>query len=154
VIELEEEPKEDNPAPQSIQKEVAPVKGKGKGRKVVLMPLFKFLLVLTPRLPFNALLLHPPPWLEVQPPLILPLPSIMLLFVPIAIQPSHLCLARGRLLHRILLSLIENVDMGEFIEDLMKMKVPPSAYRCIQDFLTKVYMPFSSKHQAQDSHRH
>ena len=29
------------------------------------------------------------------------------------------------------LSLIENVDMGELIEDLMKSKVPPLAYRRI-----------------------
>ena len=36
------------------------------------------------------------------------------------------------------LSLIENVDMGELIEDLMKTKVPPLTYRRIQDFLTKV----------------
>ena len=42
-----------------------------------LMPLLKFLLVLTPRLPFNALLLHPPPWLEVQTPLLLPLHPIL-----------------------------------------------------------------------------
>jgi hypothetical protein len=41
------------------------------------------------------------------------------------------------------LSLIENVDMEKLIEDLMKMKVPPPAYRRIQDFLTKVCMPFS-----------
>ena len=39
-------------------------------------------------------------------------------------------------------SLIENVDMGEFIEDLMKTKVPPLAYRRIQEFLTKVYILF------------
>jgi hypothetical protein len=30
------------------------------------------------------------------------------------------------------LSLIENVDIGEFIEDLRKTKVPLSAYHCIQ----------------------
>ena len=40
------------------------------------------------------------------------------------------------------LSLIENVDMGEFIEDLMNTKVPPPAYRRIQDFLTKVCVHF------------
>jgi hypothetical protein len=40
------------------------------------------------------------------------------------------------------LSLVENVDMGEFIEDLMKTKVPPLVYRRIQDFLTKVYVSF------------
>ena len=41
------------------------------------------------------------------------------------------------------LSLIENVDMGELIEDLMKMKVPPPTYRRIQEFLTKVCMSFT-----------
>lgn len=35
------------------------------------------------------------------------------------------------------LSLIENVDMRELIEDLMKTKVPPLAYCRIQEFLTK-----------------
>ena len=33
--------------------------------------------------------------------------------------------------------------MGELIEDLMKTKVLPPVYRCIQDFLTKVCMLFS-----------
>ena len=36
------------------------------------------------------------------------------------------------------LSLIENVDMGELIEDLMTTKVLPPAYHRIQEFLTKV----------------
>ena len=35
VIEFKEEPEEDIPAPLSIEKEVVPVKGKGKGRKLV-----------------------------------------------------------------------------------------------------------------------
>ena len=39
------------------------------------------------------------------------------------------------------LSLIENVDMGELIEDLMTTKIPPPAYRRIQEFLTKVCVP-------------
>ena len=41
------------------------------------------------------------------------------------------------------LSLIENVDMEELIEDLMRTKVPPPAYRRIQEFLTKVNPTFS-----------
>ena len=40
------------------------------------------------------------------------------------------------------LCLIENVDMGELIEDLVETKVPPPAYRRIQDFLTKVCVLF------------
>ena len=35
VIELEEEPEEDMRAPKSIEKDVPPIKGKGKGRKLV-----------------------------------------------------------------------------------------------------------------------
>ena len=47
------------------------------------------------------------------------------------------------------LSLIENVDMGELIEDLMKTKVLPPIYCCIQEFLPKVcaillFYPFIS----------
>ena len=38
--------------------------------------------------------------------------------------------------------LIENVDMGELIEDLMRTKVHPPAYRRIQEFLTKVSLTF------------
>jgi hypothetical protein len=35
VLELEEEPEEEMAIPQSIEKDLAPVKGKGKGRKLV-----------------------------------------------------------------------------------------------------------------------
>jgi hypothetical protein len=38
--------------------------------------------------------------------------------------------------------LIENVDMGELIKDLMKTRVPPPAYHHIQEFLTSVCIPF------------
>ena len=41
-------------------------------------------------------------------------------------------------------SLIENVDMRELIEDLIKTKLPPPAYHCIQEFLTKICIPFFS----------
>jgi hypothetical protein len=34
VIEFEEEPEDDNPAPPFNEKDVAPIKGKGRGRKV------------------------------------------------------------------------------------------------------------------------
>ena len=103
VIILKEEPEEDTPAPLSIEKDVAPLKGKGKGRKFVPLHFLKFLLILTSSLPFNSMLLQPPPWLEVPPPLPLPLLPILLPLYSIAAQPSHRCLARGRLLHRILL---------------------------------------------------
>ena len=41
------------------------------------------------------------------------------------------------------LSLIENVDMADLIEDLMKLKIQPPAYRRIQEFIIKVFFPFS-----------
>ena len=72
VIELDEEPEEHTPAPPSIEKDVAPVKGRGRGKKLSPMPLLKFLHVLMPRPPFNAMFLQPPPWLEVPPALHLP----------------------------------------------------------------------------------
>ena len=37
-------------------------------------------------------------------------------------------------------SLIENVDMVDLIEDLMKSKIQPPAYRRIQEFLAKVFI--------------
>jgi hypothetical protein len=103
VIELEEEPEENNVAPSSIEKDVASVhrsKIKAGVRMFSPMSLLKFPLVLTSRPPFNALLLRPQPWLEVQPPFLLPLPPILLLLFLIPMQPSHLCLTRGRQLHR------------------------------------------------------
>ena len=39
------------------------------------------------------------------------------------------------------ISLIENVDMGKFIEDLMKTKFLPLAYYRIHWFLTKICVP-------------
>jgi hypothetical protein len=41
-------------------------------------------------------------------------------------------------------SLIENADMGELIENLMRIKVPAPAYRRIQEFLIKVTATFFS----------
>jgi hypothetical protein len=153
VIELEEEPDADIPAPPSIDKDVAPAKGKAGVGRFSPMRLLKYPLVLTPRPPFNALLLQPPPWLEVLPPLLLPLPSLLLPLLPIAgatipsvprkrkvVAPNTSATSSERSSS---LYLIENVDMRELIEDLIKMKVPPPAYRRIQEFLTKVCMPFS-----------
>ena len=40
------------------------------------------------------------------------------------------------------LLLIEYVDMGELIKDLIKTKVPPPVYCPIQEFLTKVCMMY------------
>ena len=37
---------------------------------------------------------------------------------------------------------IGNVYIGEFIKDLMRSKIPPPAYYHIQEFLTKVCVPF------------
>ena len=38
------------------------------------------------------------------------------------------------------LSLIKNVNMEEFIEDLMKTKIQPPAYCCIQELIAKVFL--------------
>jgi hypothetical protein len=99
VIELEKEP--DMPAPQSIEKDVAPVKVRARIGSLSLMHLLKFLLVLTVRLSFNTLLLQLPLWLEVLLPLPLPLPRILFPLLLIATLPSHPCLGRRRQLHQI-----------------------------------------------------
>ena len=84
-----------------LRRKLYPSKVTAEVRRFSLMPLLKFLPVFTPRPPFNAMLLQPPPWLEVQPPLLqLPSPVRSLLLL-IAVQPSRLCVARRRLLHPI-----------------------------------------------------
>jgi hypothetical protein len=44
VIELKEEPKEDNPAPLFNDKDVASVKGKGKNRKIAFLDICSLLM--------------------------------------------------------------------------------------------------------------
>ena len=99
VIELEDEPKEDNQAPSSNEKEVAQVKGKSKGRKVAAHASSQtstrsFIKALVPRTTAPATTVIGSSTATLS-----PLPPIMLPLLLIAGQPSHQCLARGRLLH-------------------------------------------------------
>ena len=148
VIELEEEPEEDNPAPPSHEKDVASVKGKGKGRKLV--PLASSQVSTRSFTKASVQRTAGPATTVVGSPSATPsapLPS------PIA-APSHSGATNSSVPHKrkvvapdtfatssersSSLSLIENVDMGDLIEELVTTKVPPLAYRRIQDFLTKV----------------
>ena len=140
VIELEEEPEEDNPTPPSHEKDVASVKGKGKGRKLV--PLASSQVSTRSFTKASVQRTAGPATTPSA-----PLPS------PIA-APSHSGATNSSVPHKrkavapdtfatssersSSLSLIENVDMGDLIEELVTTKVPPLAYRRIQDFLTKV----------------
>jgi hypothetical protein len=152
VIELEEEPEEDMPAPQSIEKDVAPVKAKGKGRKLV--PLassqvstrsFTKASVQRTVAPATTVVGSPSAAPSAPHPNPAPVPSHSGATIPSvprkrkAVAPDTSATSSERSSS---LSLIENVDMGELIEDLMKTKVPPPSYRRIQDFLTKVCLSF------------
>jgi hypothetical protein len=153
VIELEEEPEEEIPAPPTIEKEVAPVKGKGKGRKLVTLASSQvstrsYTKVSVQRnvAPSNTVVGSPSATPSAPPPNPVALRSHSGATIPYvprkkkAVAPDT---SATSLEKSCSLSLIENMDMGELIEDLMKTKVPPPAYRRIQDFLTKVCVPFS-----------
>ena len=105
VIELIEEPEEDNQAPLSIEKEMAQVKGKGKGRKVVVHACFQVSTrsftkasVQRTTAPATTVVGSPTATPSVLAHGLLPL-------LLIATQPSQWCFARGWLLHRIHLRL-------------------------------------------------
>jgi hypothetical protein len=105
VIELEKKSEENNPALQSIEKEVAPVKGKSKGKKVVRHAFSQDCTRSYTKASIQRIVA--PSTTVVGSPTATPStrPPILLLLVPIWVQPSHLCLTRGRLLHRIFLRL-------------------------------------------------
>jgi hypothetical protein len=156
VIELEEEPEEDMPAPQSIEKDVAHVKAKGNGRKFVPLASSQVYtrsftnasvqrivapattVVGSPSAAPSAL--HPNP-AHVPSHSGATIPSVPCKRKAVAPDTSATSSKRSSSL-----SLIENVDMGELIEDLMKTKVLPPSYRRIQDFLTKVCLSFCFFH--------
>ena len=153
VIELEEDPEEDNPALPSNEKDVALVKGKGKGKKVLALtssqvsnPSFTKASVqrivdpattvvgsptATPFAPGLALVVAPShsgatiPSLHRKRKAIAPDTSVSSLD-----RSSSVCL-------------LENVDMEKLIEDFMKTKVLPPASRCGQEILTKVCVLFN-----------
>jgi hypothetical protein len=140
------------PAPQSIEKDVAPVKGKGKGRKLV--PLassqvstrsFTKASVQRTVAPATTVVGSPSAAPSAPHPNLAPVPSHSGATIPSvprkrkAVAPDTTATSSERSSS---LFLIENVDMGELIEDLMKTKVPPPSYRRIQEFLTKVCFSF------------
>ena len=150
VIELEEESEEDdNPAPPTHEKKVAFVKGKGKGKRVassqVSMCSFSKASIQCTPTPAPTLVGGPTATLSAPLPNHVPalshsgaaIPSVPRKRKAMAPDTSTTSFERS-----CSLCLIEIVDMGEFIEDLMKTKVPPPAYCRIQDFLTKVCVSF------------
>ena len=156
VVELKEEPEENNHAPQSIEKDVAPVKSKAKGRKVVphassQVSTRSYTKASIQHIvaPATTVVGNPTATLSVPPPDPVAAPSHSDATIPSVphkrkVVASDTSATSSKSSYS--LSLIENVDMGELIEYLMKTKVPPPAYRCIQDFLTKVCMFFLSIH--------
>ena len=153
VIQLEEEPEEENPPPQSIQKEVTPAKGKGKGRKLVphassqvSTRSYTKASVQRVEAPSTTVVESPDPTPSGPPPDLVAAPSHSGATIPSvprkrkAVAPDTSATSSER---SSTLSLIENVDMEDLIEDHMRTKVAPPAYRRIMEFLTKVCMPFS-----------
>jgi len=148
VIELEEEPEEDaSPAPPTTVKEVVSAKGKGKGKgkrvassQVSTRSYTKASVPHTP-VPEKTVVGSPSATPSAIAPDLVPTPShsgVTLPSVPRkrkALAPDTSATSSEKSSS---LSLIENVDMGELIEELMRTKVPPPAYRRIQEFLTKV----------------
>ena len=92
VIELEEEPEEDeNPAPPTNEKMVAPMKGKDKSKRVAFSQVFicSFTKALIQRTvaPATTVVGSPTATLSA------PFPNLLLLIL-IGVQPSHLCIAK------------------------------------------------------------
>jgi hypothetical protein len=148
VIELDEEPEEPTPAPPSVEKDVASVKGKGRGKKAQALASSQVSSRSNAKasiqrnvLPATTVVGSPTntPSAVLANPVVAPshssvtIPSVPRKRKVVAHDTSATSSEMSSSL-----SLIENVDMGELIEDLMKTKVPPPAYRRIQDFLTKV----------------
>jgi hypothetical protein len=152
VIELEEEPEEtEQPTPPVIVKEVGSAKGKGKGKRLASSQVStrSFSKASTQRAPAPATTVvgSPSATPSAIPDDLVPAPShsgVTLPSVPRkrkAVAPDTSANSSEKSSS---LSLIENADMGELIEDLMRTKVPAPAYRRIQEFLIKVTATFSS----------
>ena len=148
VIELEEEPKKDeNPTPPTDEKEVVPLKGKGKGKRDVFIQVF-ICFFTKPSVQRKTALTT----------IIVKSPTAIL-FAP-ALDHISATSHYGTTIHSVprkkkavasdssttssenlsSLYLIENVDMGELIEDLMRTKFLPPAYHRIQDLFIKVWV--------------
>jgi hypothetical protein len=151
VIELEEESEEDeNLASPPIVKEVGSAKGKGKGKRVASSQVStrsytKASVQRTP-VPVATVVGSPSATPSAIAPDLVSAPShsgVTLPSVPRkrkALAPDTSATSSKK---SFFLALIENVDIGELIEELMRTKVPPPAYRRIQEFLTKVSAIFS-----------
>ena len=143
VIELEEEPDEnDNLAPSTNVKEVGSAKGKDKGKRVASSHVStrsnsKASVQRTPTLVTTVVDSPTATSSAVAPDLLhsdVALPSVPRKKKAVAPDTSTTSSEKSSSLF-----LIENVDMEELIEDLMKTKIQPPAYRCIQEFITKVF---------------
>ena len=148
VIELEEEPEEvENLAPPTNDKKVAPMNGKGKGEKVASSQVStcSSTKASVQGTPTTTVVESPtatpsaPSWDHVPAPFHsgVTIPSVPRKRKAVAPDTSATSLEKSSSLY-----LIENIDIGELIEDLMRSKVPPPAYRRIQEFLTKVCVTF------------
>ena len=153
VNELEKEPKENNPAPLSNDKDVASVKGKGKGRKIVpyassQISIHSFTKASVQRTvgPATTVVGSPTATPFAYAPDLVAAPShsgTTISLVPHKRKVVTFDISATSSERSSSLSLIENMDMEELIKDLMKTKIPPPAYCRIQEFLTKVCMPLS-----------
>ena len=149
VIEFEEEPEEEIPAPKPILKDVVPVKSKGKGRRLnpksssqVSTRSYTKASVQPSAAPATTVVGSPSATPSAPAPYAPPAPSHSGATIPSvprkrkAVAPdTSATSAENSTCH----SLIENVDMVDLIEDLMKSKIQPPAYRRIQEFIAKVY---------------
>ena len=145
VLELEEEPEEDHNPPPAIVKEIGSAKGKGKGKRVASSQVstrsYTKASVQRTAAPATTVVGSP----SAIPQDLVPAPSHSGFTVPSvprkrkAIAPDTSASSLEKSSSHVL---IENVDMGELIEDLMRTKVHPPAYRRIQEFLTKVSLTF------------
>ena len=147
VIELDEEPDVPTTGPPSVEKDVAPVKGKGRGKKVLAHASSKVSSRSNAKpsvqrnvVPTTTVVGSPTktPSADVANPVVAPsysgvtIPSVPRKRKVVAPDTSATSSEMSSTL-----SLIENVDMAKLIEELMKTKVPPPTYRRIQDFLIK-----------------
>ena len=134
VIKLEEEPEEyENPAPPTNHKEIAPVKAKGKGKRVASSQVstrsFTKASVQRTAAPATTVVGSPTTTLSAPSRDHVPAPSHSGVTIPsvprkrkaIAPHTSATSLEKSSSLF-----LIENVDMGNLIKDLMRSKVPNS----------------------------
>jgi hypothetical protein len=148
VIELDEELEEPTPALASVEKDVTPVNGRGRGKKALAHASSQVSSISNAKAsvqrnvaPATTVLGSPTgiPFATLANPVValsnsgVTIPSVPRKRKVVAPDTSATSSDMSSCIF-----LIENVDMGELIEDLMKTKVPPPAYRRIQDFLGKV----------------